>query len=104
MADLLFFKRMVTPIIIQVGFWVFSGLIALAGFVLMIVGLVDEFSLAIIFLGVVTIVLGPLIVRIYCELLIVVFSINEHLREIRNATVDSDRRADSSQTMDTPAI
>ena len=39
------------------------------------------------FLGLVWIVFGPLVARIYCEILIVVFRMNETLTDIRNVAV-----------------
>ncbi|MBN1396230.1 MAG: DUF4282 domain-containing protein [Pirellulales bacterium] len=75
MEDFLKFKKMVTPIIIQVLFWL--GVIAcvLAGIVQLLNG--DVF-------GLLTLIIGPLGVRVYCEILIVIFSINDTLTEIKN--------------------
>jgi hypothetical protein len=36
--------------------------------------------------GLLTIVIGPLVARIYCEILIIFFRINDHLRAIQHNT------------------
>ena len=83
MRDLLAFRTMVTPIIIQVIFWV-----GVAGCI--IVGLVGIFSASgptpgkDIGTGLLVLFLGPLVVRVYCEILIIFFRINETLTEIKH--------------------
>ena len=83
LMDYLTFRRMITPIIIQVVFWVGAVLASLSGIILMIASLnlkqVDG-----VFIGFFTMILGPVVVRIYCELLIIFFRMNETLTEIRN--------------------
>ena len=83
MKELLNFDNMVTPKIIQVIYW-----LLLAGCV--ISGLSTLFGLlgqgrffAGLFGGILIIVFGALFVRIWCELLIVLFKMNEALQEIR---------------------
>jgi hypothetical protein len=82
-VEFLTFRRMVTPIVIQIIFWIGVGICVLSGIGLMILafrfgGIVD-FLMA---LG--TLILGPLMVRIYCELLILLFRIHDTLQEIKN--------------------
>ena len=74
------FKKMLTPVIIQILFWLGSILSVLVGLGLLIFGLEDEKLL-----GLILILLGPIVVRIYCELLIVVFTINDTLTEIHRS-------------------
>ena len=74
MGDFLAFRKMLTPILIQVVFWV--GVLACV-----IVGLTRIGSQPLI--GFLILVVGPLAVRIYCELLMVIFTINDSLVEIR---------------------
>jgi len=83
MHDFLVFKLMVTPLIIQIVFWVGAGLCVLAGLIVIIVGLATN-VIMLLLLGLVYMVLGPLLVRIYCELIILAFRMNETLTEIRN--------------------
>ena len=75
MKDFLNFKKMVTPVVIQFLFWI--GVIACV-----IAGLIGLRQSAL--QGILTLLVGPLIVRIYCELLIVIFSINDTLTEMKN--------------------
>jgi Domain of unknown function (DUF4282) len=82
MGDWLTFEKMITPVIIRVIFWVVSAIIVLAGIVSLFAG--EGFWGFI--RSVLIIVLGPLAVRIYCEIIMVFFSINDHLREIRDNT------------------
>lgn len=77
MGEFLAFKKMLTPVIIQIIFW-----IGVVGSVLM--GILQMNVSA--GMGLVTIVVGPLVVRIYCELLMVVFRMNSTLSEIAENT------------------
>ena len=89
MSDFLSFRKMITPVVIQVLFWigvliclvVGAGMIG-GGDALPYSGLVSPKIM-----GFLVIIGGPLIVRIYCELLIVLFRIHESLRVIeQNST------------------
>ena len=80
MKDVLFFDSMLTPRIIVVVYWlmllsaVFSGL-----------GLI--FGAGSLFGGLSAIIGGIIGARIFCELLIVAFKINEALQEMRTKSV-----------------
>lgn len=74
MNDFLAFRKMITPVAIQILFWLFVVGVIITGFVAMAQGK----ALA----GLVVIIIGPVMVRIYCELLIVAFKIFESLRNI----------------------
>jgi hypothetical protein len=78
MKDFLTFKKMITPIIIQVLFW-----LGVAGTVIM--GFVSLFSGQIL-MGLAMIIFGPIGVRLWTEILIVMFKINDNLTEINNKT------------------
>jgi len=73
---LLSFDTMITPSIIKIIYFILVALSILGGVILLLQGGVSTI------LGLVYIVLGPLIIRIYCELLIVVFKILQNLKEI----------------------
>ena len=80
MNDFIVFRRMITPAIIII-IW------AMATFAVVVV------SLALIFgdnelgagVGLLVLIFGPIVVRIYAGILMVVFRINETLTEIRNS-------------------
>jgi hypothetical protein len=78
MEDFFAFRRMITPVLIQVVFWLAVVLVVLAGGYM----IVAEGEL---FAGLALVFLGPLGVRVYCELLILLFRMNETLTDIKNA-------------------
>jgi len=92
--DFISFDRMITPIIIKILFWI--GLVgsAISGIVLFFSGLITGISdgsfgaifggfLLGLLGGIVVFVLGALVTRIYSELLILAFQINETLTDIK---------------------
>lgn len=76
MKDFLNFKKLITPLVIKIIFWV--GVISC-----IITGLGMIFSKNIGF-GLAVLFLGPIAVRIYCELLILLFNINDTLTDLKN--------------------
>ena len=88
MEDFINFKKMLTPIIIKVLFWVGVALAILGGLATIVGGLSNDGGGKAVLMGLLMIVLGPVIVRIYCELLIVIFSINDTLTDIKNMMQD----------------
>jgi hypothetical protein len=83
--DFIKFRVMITPAIIQVLFWVGAVASVLAGLVTMASSFGRYGGGAATFLGgFFMIILGPVVVRIYCELLILFFRMNETLTEIKN--------------------
>jgi hypothetical protein len=89
MGDFLAFRKMITPIVVQVLFWL--GVIACVATGLAIMSgsssLAGVYPISPKILGILVIVLGPLLVRFYCELIIVLFRIFDSLRVIeRNTT------------------
>lgn len=80
MGDFLRFETMITPVVIEVIFWIAVIVAIIAGIVTMTHG-----GWAILG-GFLILVLGPLAARIYCEILIVFFRINDHLRAIQHNT------------------
>ena len=77
MGDFLRFETMITPIVIQVIFWL-SVIIAIIAGIAQIVHGGDA-----IITGILTIIFGPLVARIYCEVVVLFFRINDHLRAIQ---------------------
>ncbi|HEY47242.1 MAG: hypothetical protein AMJ88_00365 [Anaerolineae bacterium SM23_ 63] len=86
MDDYLTFRKMITPIIIQVVFWIGAVIIALYALLQIFRGATSNYGGGTLVLaGLVTLLLGPLFWRIFCELLIVIFRINDTLTEIKGA-------------------
>jgi Domain of unknown function (DUF4282) len=77
MGDFLKFETMITPIIIQILFWLGVLISVAAGIVILIAGGDNS-----VLVGLGFIILGPVLTRIYAEVLIVFFRINDHLRHI----------------------
>lgn len=83
--DFLNFEKMLTPLTIKILFWVGVVLMALAGLASIISGIGADYGGGkVVMSGLLMIVLGPVIVRIYCELLNVIFSVNDTLTDIKN--------------------
>lgn len=73
MQDYLTFRRMITPVFIQVIFWIGIGVIIIGGFATMM----DTFW------GGLGVLLGGVIGwRVWCELVLVMFKIYERLCEL----------------------
>lgn len=84
-SELLSFRKMITPTIIQILFWVLGGLAVLVGLFMLIGGLASRGAGAFVFMGLIYIVLGPIIIRVYCELVILLFKIHEEIVAIRKS-------------------
>jgi len=78
MGDYLAFRRMITPVVIQIIFWLAVLGVVIAGIVAISRGRTGA--------GLALVILGPLGVRIYAEILIVIFRINDDVFAIRTAT------------------
>jgi len=83
MSDFWAFRTMVTPVIIQILFWVGVIVCIISGLVMIGMG-VKTPGEYLILKGVLLALLGPLGVRVYCEILIIFFRINETLTEIKH--------------------
>lgn len=89
MSDFLSFRKMITPVVIQILFWL-GVLICVAAGLLLFAGSDSLPSSGFVsprLAGLLLIVVGPILVRIYCELLIVLFRIHESLRAIEHNTM-----------------
>lgn len=77
MKDYLTFRRMITPVFIQVIFWIAVVGIVIGAFAMMANDSVGG--------GLLLLILGPLAARIYAEILMVIFRINDNVAAIRGA-------------------
>lgn len=80
--DILFFDKMLTPKIITLVYWLLLVGVAIAGLTTMFGGF-GGFTFGKFLTGIVIAVGGAIAARIWCELLIVLFKMNEALQEIR---------------------
>ncbi len=82
--DFLTFKKMITPTIIQIVFWIGLVISVLAGIISIIGGASAQYGGGgRVLYGILLLFLGPLGVRICCELIIVVFRINDTLMDLK---------------------
>lgn len=68
------FKFMITPVVIKIVFWICAVIVFIFGLYTMVT---IEF-----FQGLIMAIIGPIGVRIYCELLIVIFKIHEGIEKL----------------------
>ena len=81
------FDEMITPAIIKIIYWVCAALSIIGGLVSIIQGITNRFNGGLqVVVGFFVIILGPLFVRIGCELLIVQFEIHKNLVDINRKT------------------
>lgn len=84
--DFLAFRKMITPIIIQIIFWVGVVLCVIFGLMMIVFGAGAYYGGAMVLAGLITLFLGPVFIRIACESVILFFRMVETLEEIRNNT------------------
>ncbi len=65
---------MITPVFIKILFWIFAVIVFIFGLYTMV-------TIA-FFQGLIMMIIGPIAVRIYCELLIVIFKIHEGINKL----------------------
>jgi len=75
--DVLFFDSMLTPKIITLVYWLLLGAALVSGLGMMFTGGFGSFLM-----GIFLMVAGAVGARIWCELLIVLFKINENMKKV----------------------
>ena len=89
MADFLAFRSFIAPMVIQVAFWISVFLCLMSGIYIMaadFVGRGDGGSAAWqIIAGLIMIVLGPIMARVCCELLLLAFRIHDELKQVNHS-------------------
>ena len=85
MNEYLTFRKMITPAIIQILFWIGVVICVITGIAGIAAGAsADIGGGKMVFTGFLTLILGPIIVRVYCELIIVMFRILDVLKDIQS--------------------
>lgn len=83
LGEFLAFRRFATPVLVQVAFWV--GVVVFLAVGMNMIEAADRgwhgTNAAMVWTGILTIFLGPVVLRIVGELILVVFRINEQLEE-----------------------
>ena len=81
MSEYLSFRKMITPVFIQIIFW-----IAVAAIVIVAIAeIANKQPVG----GVLTLIFGPIGIRIYAEILIVIFRIQADVAAIRTGKTDA---------------
>ena len=77
MNEFLAFRKMITPVIIQIVFWIGVVVCVIGGLVQLVQGHFE---------GIFMMLIGPVVVRIYCELIIVAFRLLDTMQKIEQNT------------------
>ncbi len=92
MGDFLAFRKMITPTIIQIIFWLGVLVCVIVAFGAIVGGsAMSGTGMGGPLYGLLILVLGPVLVRVYCELLIVLFRIYDSLSAIERNTSGTTR-------------
>ena len=83
MNEYLTFRKFITPMIIQIIFWVGVVAIVLLSLMAIAAGLGSYGGGQIVLGGLLYLVLGPLFWRIWCELMLIIFRIHDELHQMR---------------------
>jgi len=81
MNEFLSFKKMITPVAIQILFWIGVGVCVIMGITM--IAAASQFARATaVVSGLIVLLVGPIAVRVACELIMAVFGIYERLKEL----------------------
>jgi len=95
--EFLYLKKMVTPVFMQYIYWIGLAACIITGLVRIVQGAGMPFGGGgVVFSGILTLFLGPIVIRIACELIVVLFEISDTLKDIR------DRRPGTSKNTPDP--
>jgi hypothetical protein len=83
LGEFLAFRRMLTLVLIQVLFWIGIAGCVLTALGQLFMGFQTRSLIMGIFMALVTIVVGPIVVRVHCELMILFVRIHDTLQEIK---------------------
>ncbi|WP_117233853.1 DUF4282 domain-containing protein [Vibrio maerlii] len=84
MKNVLFFNSMLTPKLVTALYWLMLVVAVIAGIITMFSGY-SGFTFSTFLTGLATILGGAIGARIWCELMIVVFKINENLQAVNDS-------------------
>jgi hypothetical protein len=85
LRDLLFFEKMIVPSLVKVAYYLGCAIAIVVGVVAIINGASSRMGGGLqVVSGLMTVIVGPLLIRIVCEQVIVLFGIYDRLGEIRD--------------------
>ena len=85
MREYLGFDKLITPALVRILFWVLIAIDVFAALGHIFGGYFLR--------GILILVVGPLVIRVYCEIIVVIFQINNTLTEIRDEQRSAAERA-----------
>jgi len=86
MKKLLNFDVMIAPLVLKILFWVGSIASVVIGLLMIVQGFTAYYGGGdLIFTGLLTIILGPIMIRVYCELLIIMFKMFDTMKGIQRS-------------------
>jgi len=94
MEEYLKFRKMITPAIIQVVFYIGVGLCVIMGLVAIVSGASRYGSGALVLNGVLNIIIGPFLVWVFCSLLMLMSRVHDALTEMRGGQAGGDEAPD----------
>ena len=103
MKDFLKFKKMITPIIIPILFWIGAIISVIAGIVFIAMGAMANSGPdggEMVFMGFCYLFLGPIFIRVYCEFLIILFSVSDKLTDIKDLLKHQQNNNNQSNSSD----
>ena len=80
MLEYLSFRKFITPLAIQILFWIGVGVTTVEGITMIATGGTFRSGIGIVN-GLLMLIVGPVVVRVICELLVAVFGIHESLKD-----------------------
>lgn len=84
MGKFLTFEKMITPIFIQIIFWIHLMVAIVSGFGFIVYGFIgDNVQIIYTLIGIGVILIGPIVSRLFCEILIVNFKIQQALVDMK---------------------
>ena len=83
LAEFLAFRRMFTPVLVQILFWIGIAGCVFTALGQLIAGFRGGGAIGGVVLALLTLIVGPIVVRVYCELIIILFRIYDTLQEIK---------------------
>ena len=83
MNDFLSFRKMITPIAIQILFWIGVGVCVVMGITMIAAASPFARATAVVS-GLIVLLVGPIAVRVACELIMAVFGIYERVKDIKS--------------------
>lgn len=90
LKDFLAFRSLVTPKIIQIVFWLGTAYFVVSGLTTTIMGLTGS-GLILMLMGLLMLSLGPIAVRVCCEMMMLIFQIGEAITEAAHGSVKRDQ-------------